>query len=635
PPLTAIDLLLYVSGDGQDAAPKALLPQPLEVRVARGTIPLPGRTIRFEVETGGGQVGGSWQFEAMTDADGHALCNWRLGPGITKPARFQRVRASLLDNDGQPMPGQSVVFCATASLMLRYVSGDGQDGAPGAPLAFPLEVQVANGADGIAGAVLNATVQPGNGLINGSATATVTVTSDPQGKAAFNWQLGANPGPQRVRVDLMSGQYVVFCATASLSLRYVSGDGQDGAPGALLAFPLEVQVVNGANGIAGATLRATVDPGSGSINGSATATVTSGPQGLASFNWQLGASGPQRVRVELIGASGQVIQRLSFDATVAVATTHGCEVTIGNGGDFEKLTADLLQKLFGLGGGNACVCFLPGTHDVPELNIDGKGQFRLSLHGCGHTALLNLSGPLRFTGFVAVELRDLAMRADGETNVAFQKNIEVRVANIAFDRSKSAKNVAPLSVVEAQSVSVTGCEILSAPTMMAAMFQDIKGDCRIAQNRFVGRVSFYGDSKEVPQPDQMDKLANLSKVALTPNDAQLTFCSNDLPQLTVATAMIQDLLASKSSGVFATAIVHGNTFRELNGVFAAGLLGFSTNAFIAATQDNSIYGVMVANRATGVGNLATVLDKNARLQFVVPARLNFEKAANEVFVLPT
>jgi hypothetical protein len=196
------------------------------------------------------------------------------------------------------------------------------------------------------------------------------------------------------------------------------------------------------------------------------------------------------------------------------------------------------------------------------------------------------------------------------------------------------KNVAALSVVDAQSVSVTGCEILSAPTTTAAMFQDIKGDCRVAQNRFVGRVSFYGESSDVPAPDLMTKLAAIKEVALTPSEAQLTFCSNDLSQLAVATAMLKELMAGKSSGVFASAIVHGNTFRELNNAFAAGLLGFSSNAFIAPTKDGSIYGVMLANRATGVGNLATVLDKNALLQFVVAAQPNFVKAANEVFVLP-
>jgi photosystem II stability/assembly factor-like uncharacterized protein len=532
PPLTAIEHLLYVSGDGQDAAPNALLPQPLEVRVARGTIPLPGRTVRFEVETGGGKVGGGLQLEVPTDADGHALCDWRLGPGARAPARFQRVRASLLDSDGQPLPGQ----------------------------------------------------------------------------------------------------YVVFCATASLLLRYVSGDGQEGAPGAVLGFPLEMQVVNGADGIAGAVLRATVEQGGGSIP----ATLTTGPQGQAAFGWKLGTAGPQRVRVELIGTGGQIVQRLSFDATASApaTTTRGCEVTIGKSGDFETLDVDLLRKLLDQGDGNACICFLPGTHAIPELKIDGTGKSRLSLHGCGHTAVLNLRGPLTFAGFAALELRDLAIRAEGEIGILLQKSDEVRVANVLFDRQNPAK-LAALSIVSARSVSVTGCEILTKQPTVAAMFQDITGDCRVAQNHFVGRVSFYGESTEVPKPEQMKALAAIREPVLSPSDAQLTFCSNDLSQLVVATAMIQQLVTTgKSDGVFISAVVHGNTFRELNNVFAAGLLGFATNAFIAATQDGSMCGVMLANRATAVGNLAMVLSDKETLQFVVPGRSNFDKAANEVFVLP-
>ena len=175
------------------------------------------------------------------------------------------------------------------------------------------------------------------------------------------------------------------------------------------------------------------------------ATVTSDAQGHAAFKWQLGASGPQRVRIDLLDPVGQVIQRLSFDATVIVKT-RGCEVTIGKGGDFEALDVDLLRKLLAQGDGNACVCFLPGTHEVPNIEIDGKSQFKLSLHGCGHTALLNLRGPLTFFGFAALELRDLAMRAEGETSAVFQKTIEVRVANILFDRSKNAASAAALSV---------------------------------------------------------------------------------------------------------------------------------------------------------------------------------------------
>jgi hypothetical protein len=441
PPLTAMEQLLYVSGDGQEAAPNALVPQPLAVRVARGVVPVAGWTIRFEIVSGGGTVGaGASVLEIVTDADGQAWCDWHLGPGATAPARFQRVRASLLDSDGRPLPGQFVVFCATASLPVK----------------------------------------------------------------------------------------------------------------------------------------------------------------------------PSQT------------------------TTRGCDVTIGRGGDFETLTLSMLREVLERGRGRACVCFLPGTHDVRALEIEGSGEFRLSLHGCGHASRLNLDGSLTFTAFGSIELRDLAMHAEGETSLVLQKNDEARIANVLFDRSGNDARAAALTVRSGRNVSVTGCEILTKLPTMAAMFQDIQGVCRVAQNRFVGSVSFYGETTEVPTPALMRSLAARDNLRLRPGGAQLTFCNNELSQLSVATAMARRLATATgtATGVFASAIVHGNTFIELNSVFVAGLLGFDTNAFLAEPAAGAVYGVMLAMRATAAGNLATVLDGGAPLQFVVPDPASFAKAANQVFVQP-
>ncbi len=534
PPLTAMEQLLYVSGDGQDAAPRALLPQPLVVRVARGSVPLGGRSVRFAIESGGGTLGGgSTALDIVTDSAGQALCNWTLGPGVTAPARFQRVSASLLDGSGQPLPGQAVVFCATASLSLRYVSGDGQDASPGAQLPFPLEMQVVNGADGIAGAVLRATVEQGGGAIVGAST------------------------------------------------------------------------------------------------------VSTDPKGLAAFAWQLGGAGPQRVRIDLLDGAGQVVQRLSFDATAATAagSTRSCDITIGVGGDFARLSAELLQELLQKGRGAACICFLPGTHDVPPIEINGSGEFRLSLHGCGHASLLNLSGPLKFASFATIELRDLAMRAAGETGLSFQKNDEVRLANLVLDHSRNAAKAAALSIVSAQSVSVTGCEILAVLPAMAALFQGITGTCRVLTNRFVGLVSFYGESVTLT-PDVMKKLATRKNLRLTADNAQLSFCDNDVSQLTIAATVAKKLVAptGTATGVFASAVVQGNTFSQPNNLFVAALLGFETNVFLAPPAAETLSGVMLATRATATGNLAVAVDN--RLQFVVPDPASFAKAANVVTVQP-
>ena len=539
PTLTATESLLYVSGDGQEAPPGGLVPQPLAVRVARGDVPVAGRTIRFEIESGGGTVGaGGSAIEIVTDAEGQAWCDWHLGPAATAATRYQRVRASLLDSDGQPLPGQFVVFCATASLALRYVSGDGQASAPGTALPFPLEVQVVSGADGVAGAVTRATVEQGGGVIVGAATR----TTDAQGEAAFGWQLGSG--------------------------------------------------------------------------------------------------GQQRVRIELVDGAGQLVQHLAFDASLGASgtseTTRGCDVTIGRDGDFEQLTAEIVRGLLESGRGSACVCFMPGTHDVPRMELDGGGQARLSIHGCGHTSRLTLAGPLTFSGFAAIELRDLAMQGPRESNLLFQRNDEMRLGNVRYDRVGDAAPPAAVTVIGARIVSVTGCEFLARMPATAAMFQGIEGVCRVVRNRFVGLVSFYGDTDEVPGPDLLRTLAARTKLRLTAGGAQLSFCHNELSQLSVATVMARRLAKAggTANGVFGSAIVQGNTFMEQNSVFVAGLLGFGSNAFVAPPADNGRYGVMLAQRATAEGNLAVILDDRAPLTFVVPDPTSFAKAANQVFVQP-
>jgi photosystem II stability/assembly factor-like uncharacterized protein len=205
-PLTQMEQLLYVSGDGQEAAPGALLPQPLALRVARGTVPIAGAGVLYQVETGGGRVGRGfapsfWQFQATADANGLAECRWTLGPGAAAPERFQRVSARLLDAGGQPVPGQVLVYCATATMLLQTVGGDGQQASAGGTLPNPIAFRVTDGADGVAGVVLTATVEEGGGAVLGASS----LTTDPDGYASLAWQIGAG-GAQRLMVRLVDAQ---------------------------------------------------------------------------------------------------------------------------------------------------------------------------------------------------------------------------------------------------------------------------------------------------------------------------------------------------------------------------------------------------------------------------------------------
>ena len=47
PPLTALEGLYYVGGDGQEAMPGQPLPEPLQVRVANGGWPVKGVQVQF------------------------------------------------------------------------------------------------------------------------------------------------------------------------------------------------------------------------------------------------------------------------------------------------------------------------------------------------------------------------------------------------------------------------------------------------------------------------------------------------------------------------------------------------------------------------------------------------------------
>jgi hypothetical protein len=433
----------------------------------------------------------------------------------------------------------------------------------------------------------------------------------------------------------LPGQTVVFCASASLWLQYVSGDGQETAPGTPVPHPLEVRVANGTDGIAGAMLRYTVEQGGGSVVGPMIAATDA--HGLASIAWQLGTSGSHRLRVELIDSDGQVLQRQSFNASAAVPATarSGCDITIGKGGDFENLDRDLLARLLQPLPGSACICFLPGTHDIGPLEVNGR-ESRLSLHGCGHASALRLRAALTLSGFAALDLSDLVIQAEGELGVMLEQNNEVRLTAVQIDRRAQTPC---LRIVGAQRVSMSGCEIRAVgPTTPAVVFEEINGDCQVAHNRFVGVVSFYGDPAGVPTNSVLQELSRTDRGArLDPVQAQLTFCNNSVSLLAVGEAVTRSLSAlppapPAASGLFQTATVAGNTITQpLNLFVASRMIAVSSNTLLAPGADN-VYGLFIAERATAVGNLTMLPAPGAPpLMFVAQ---NFEKAANVAIVQP-
>lgn len=95
--------------------------------------------------------------------------------------------------------------------------------------------------------------------------------------------------------------------TELTSLFYVSGDGQQGTPGDVLPYRLQVGAANGGHRVAGARVRFAVVAGGGRVNGQPQAEVSTGADGTAAVEWTLGDGDEQQVEAVLLNAAGQPV----------------------------------------------------------------------------------------------------------------------------------------------------------------------------------------------------------------------------------------------------------------------------------------------------------------------------------------
>jgi hypothetical protein len=118
PPLTAMQNLLYVGGDGQEGSPTEAvggfipLPGQLSARVANGGLPVEGAMVRFTITQGAGRFqggGAGVDVDLATDANGLVACQWDIGDD----AEAQACEAHLLAPSGDPIPHQIVRYHAT------------------------------------------------------------------------------------------------------------------------------------------------------------------------------------------------------------------------------------------------------------------------------------------------------------------------------------------------------------------------------------------------------------------------------------------------------------------------------------------------------------------------------------------
>jgi hypothetical protein len=251
-PLNQLQILSYVSGDGQEAMPllpsvadaRVALAQPLVVGVANAHCRNTPVKVRFRVNKGSGKVASSagppHEDEIIITADDDGLVQffWELGADLTtaemraRNLPSQQVEAQLLDENDAPIqlpirfngnlsiaeqvaydPGDCAALAGQATVQtaidrlarqvsLHKVSGDAQQGLPGQVLNSALIVVAASRC----AKAPNLTVQ--FRVISGGGTVTpgdaITSAGANAGRAACEWTLGAASVTQEVEATLVS-----------------------------------------------------------------------------------------------------------------------------------------------------------------------------------------------------------------------------------------------------------------------------------------------------------------------------------------------------------------------------------------------------------------------------------------------
>ena len=188
-----------VSGNGQTAAMKSPVPQPVVVRVLdRGGVPFAGKLVLFRISRSDGLLGEDeveqerQSMQVRTDGDGLAQVRWRLGTDAG--CGNNRLEASSVGVSG------TVFVCASATpgpaVQINIGSGNGQYAESGALAPEPLRVRVSDGCNGAEGVPVTFTVVRGGGSLDGESS--VVVPTSRTGHASTPFALGPGGGNHEV-----------------------------------------------------------------------------------------------------------------------------------------------------------------------------------------------------------------------------------------------------------------------------------------------------------------------------------------------------------------------------------------------------------------------------------------------------
>ena len=225
--------LEIISGDDQEGLPGAALDKPFAVEVRdQFDKPLPDAQVTFAVTSGGGRLSAT---SVTTNSNGRAESTLTLGPNPGTNTVTVSVAGS---QEKETFNAEGIRIPKT----LEIVSGKDQEGSPGAALEYPFMVEVRDQSDKpLPGVQVTFSVSSGGGTL--SAT---SVTTNSNGRAESILMLGPNPGTNTVTVSVTGITRTEMFNAEGIripkTLEIISGNDQEGLPGAALENPFVVEV---------------------------------------------------------------------------------------------------------------------------------------------------------------------------------------------------------------------------------------------------------------------------------------------------------------------------------------------------------------------------------------------------------
>lgn len=180
-----------------------------------------------------------------------------------------------------------------------------------------------------------------------------------------------------------------------------------------------------------------------------------------------------------------------------------CSVTVGEGGEYEKL-AEAIEKLLDKHRKDElktiCICLLPGVHEVSSLSVykpTTTPQFNLHIHGCGSTTRLVSTGQMRMIGLLSVAFANLQIETKDTNDAALHPSGAIFIEgteSVSFRSCRIEGQGIPLLRIgpTAGHILFSNCHLLPTDVSerFALIIHQVTEDATFTGNWIRGKLSF-------------------------------------------------------------------------------------------------------------------------------------------------